>query len=126
MTGKDITVILTRNGTALASTRIKSNDIQTGCDAIEKASSTQQEWKEFVSGRKEWSLNVGYLVLANAQVADILYVGSVFGITMKSGTTSLLTGSALCTGVKQTCTVGNLCQGSFSFKGSGALAAVTP
>ena len=123
MTGKDITVILSVGGSALANTRIRSNDIQTGCETIEKASSIQQDWKEFIAGRKEWSLTVNYLVLATAKVADLLYVGNTFSVTMKSGNTNLLTGTAICTAVKQTCTVGNLCQGSFSFKGSGALAA---
>ena len=37
MTGKDIIVILSQNGTPMASTRIKSDDIQTQANAIEKA-----------------------------------------------------------------------------------------
>ena len=41
MTGKDIIIILTQGGTALASTRVRSQDIQTQADVIEKASSTQ-------------------------------------------------------------------------------------
>ena len=123
MTGKDITVILSVNGTALANTRISSDDIKTGCETIEKASSTQQDWKEFIAGRKEWSLTVDYLVLATTKVADLLYAGSTFGITMKYGNTSLLTGTAICSSVSQRHTVGNLARGSFTFKGSGALAA---
>lgn len=123
MTGKDLTVILSLNSVALANTRIKSQDIQTSCDSIETASPTQGVWKVFIAARKEWSLTVGYLVLSTDKVADLLYVGNTFDITIKSGNTNLLTGTALCTAVKQTATVGNLCQGSFSFKGSGALTA---
>ena len=121
MTGKDITIILSQNGTALASTRIRSNEVQTLADAIEKASATEQEWKEFVAGRKEWSVTVGYLVMATSQVSDLLYAGQMFDITIKSGSTNCLTGRALMTAVKQTATIGNLAQGSFSLKGSGAL-----
>lgn len=121
MTGKDITVILSRNNTALANTRIRSNEIQTSCDMIEKASASQQDWKEYVAGRNSWTLTVNYLVLASAQVADLLYVGQTFDITMKSGNSELLTGSAIITGVKNTATVGNLAQGSFTLQGSGAL-----
>lgn len=121
MTGKDITVILSRNNTALANTRIRSNEIQTSCDMIEKASASQQDWKEYVAGRKSWTLTVNYLVLYSAQVADLLYVGQTFDITMKSGNSELLTGSAIITGVKNTSTVGNLAQGGFTLQGSGAL-----
>ncbi|MBQ4388002.1 MAG: hypothetical protein II822_10425 [Prevotella sp.] len=121
MTGRDITVTLTLNGTAIANTRIRSNDIQTQADTIEKASSNQQQWKEFIAGRKEWNLTVSYLVLASSQVSQLLYVGQTFGIIMKQGSTSLLTGTAIMQSVRQTATIGNLCQGSFSLKGTGAL-----
>lgn len=121
MTGKDITVTLLQGGVALANTRIRSNDIQTGCDTIEKASSSQQDWKEYVAGRKGWTLTVNYLVLASTQVADLLYAGQTFDITMKSGNTNLLTGTALMTAVKQVATVGNLATGAFTLQGSGAL-----
>ena len=125
MTGKDITVILSQGNTALAATRIRSNDIQTGCDTIEKASPTQQEWKEYITGRKGWTLTVNYLVLATAQVADLLSIGQTFDITMKSGSTALLTGEAIMTGVKNTATIGSLAQGSFTLQGSGALSAAS-
>ena len=52
MTGKDIKLILSQNGTAIAATRIRTNDIQSQSALIEKASSTQQDWKEYIAGRK--------------------------------------------------------------------------
>ena len=64
MTGKDLIVIISQNGTAIASTCIRSQEIQTSADTIEKASATQQNWKEYVAGRNAWSLNVSYLVLS--------------------------------------------------------------
>ena len=121
MTGKDIKLILTLNETAIASTRIRSDEIDTSADTIEKASSEQQEWKEFIAGRKEWSLQVGYLVLASSQVSQLLYAGQTFGVTFKQGSTTLLTGTALMTQVKQSYTIGAICKGSFSLKGTGAL-----
>lgn len=121
MTGKDIKLILTLNGTAIASTRIRSDEIDTSADTIEKASSEQQEWKEFIAGRKEWSLQVGYLVLASSQVSQLLYTGQTFGVTFKQGSTTLLTGTAIMTQVKQNYIIGALCKGSFSLRGTGAL-----
>ena len=125
MTGKDIIVILSQGGSALASTSIRSQDIQTSCATIEKASSTQQDWEEHIAGRKSWNLTVNYLVLASAQVNDLLYVGQTFDIRMDIGETTYLVGKAIMNQVKQTATIGNLAQGSFSLKGSGPLAAPT-
>ena len=124
MTGKDITVIIAQNGTALASTRIKSNDIKTKCDTIEKASTTQQTWKEFVAGRSEWSINVGYLVLAAPQVSNILLVRQTFDLTFTAsdGTnTGTLTGEAILTSADIKANTGSLAQGTFAFQGTGPL-----
>lgn len=103
---------------------VKSQDLQNGADTIEKASSTQQDWKEFIAGRKEWGINVNYLVLenANTNVRDVLKVGDTYTLRIKDrdGNYSV-TGSAICTQCKQTYSNGNLCAGSFAFKGTGAL-----
>ena len=122
MTGKDIIVILSQGGTPMASTRIKSDDIQTHADAIEKASATQQTWKEVIAGRKEWTLNVNYLVLAAAKLTDVLLAGQMFDITIRHISENVtLTGQAILTDAKQTHTVNSLCQGSFTFRGNGPL-----
>lgn len=125
MTGKDLTVVLSRDGVALANTRIKSHDIQTGSEVIEKASATQQKWKEYEAGRNEWQLTVNYLVVRNSQVADLLLAGETFDVTVKSGNTNLLTGKAIMTQAKNVAAMGNLATGGFQLKGSGALAAVS-
>ena len=124
MTGKDITVIIAQNGTALASTRIKSNDIKTKCDVIEKASASQQTWKEFVAGRSEWSINVGYLVLAAPQVSNILLVRQTFDLTFTANdgtSTGALTGKAILTAADIKANTGSLAQGTFAFQGTGPL-----
>lgn len=124
MTGKDITVIISQNGTALASTRIKTNDIKTKCDVIEKASATQQTWKEFVAGRSEWSINVGYLVLAAPQVSNVLLVRQTFDLTFTASdgtSTGTLTGKAILTAADIKANTGSLAQGTFAFQGTGPL-----
>lgn len=122
MTGRDIIVVLTLNNVAVASTAIKSQDIQTDADVIERASASQQSWREFVAGRKSWSMNISYLVLTASKIRDLLYVGQTFGVTVRDrANTYSLTGTAIMKSVKHTETVGNLCQGSFSLQGSGAL-----
>lgn len=123
MTGKDLIIILSQNGVALASTTIRSQDIQTQCDAEEKASATQQSWREYVAGRKGWQLTVNQLLLTSTRVLDLLKVGEYFGVTYKAvgDDTNKVTGTALLTAVKQTGTVGNLAQGSWTLLGTGAL-----
>ena len=122
MTGKDLIVILSQNGTALASTAIRSQEIQTSAETIEKASATQQDWREYVAGRKAWSLSVSYLVLTASKVADLLMVGQTFDVTIKDvDNTSSVSGVAILNSVKHTATIGNLANGSFTFVGSGSL-----
>ena len=125
MTGKDITLILSQNGEALAGTRIRTTDIQTQAATIEHASAIQQEWSEFIPGRKSWNATVDYLVLASAQVADLLRVGQTFDVSIVSHVGETVTvhaaGTALLESVSQKFNIGNLAKGSFSFRGSGAL-----
>lgn len=108
------------NGTAMASTKIKSDDIQTQADTIEKSSATNQLWREYIAGRNEWSVNVSYLVLASAKILDLLLVGQTYDVTVTSGQTTM-SGKAILTSVKQTYSIGALAKGSFSFQGTGPL-----
>ena len=122
MTGKDIIVIISIRDTPMFATAIKSDDIQTQVNAIEKASATQQDWEEVIPGRKRWSLTVNYLVLLSGKLRDVLEVGKMFDITIRDRSNNVtLTGQALLTDAKQTHTVNSLCQGSFSFRGNGPL-----
>ena len=125
--GKDIIIVLTHNNAAIASTCVKSNDIQVQADILEKASSTQQVWKEYISGRKGWTINVSYLLLASDKLLDVLLAGEVLGITVKdSANTYTYYGQCLLETTKQTYTVGNLAQGSFVLRGTGALVSTSP
>jgi predicted secreted protein len=122
MTGKDIIVIISIRDTPMFATAIKSDDIQTQANAIEKASATQQDWEEVIPGRKRWSLTVNYLVLLSGKLRDVLEVGKMFDITIRDRSNNVtLTGQALLTDCKQTHTVNSLCQGSFTFRGNGPL-----
>ena len=110
------------NGQAIAGT--KSDEIQVGSDTIEIASDTDQEWVHVLAGRKSWSLNVGWLVLANLDVRKALLVGSSVTIKIKGrgeSDSNGVTGAAILKTVKITATRGNLAQGSFAFVGNGPL-----
>ena len=118
MTGKDIYILL--NGAPIAATR--SDEIQTQCEAVEVSGPTTGQWKQFIAGQKQWGFTTNALVTTAANLAELLMVGEEYTITIVSGNTAL-TGTALCTEAKLTATVGNLCQGWWSFIGSGELVA---
>lgn len=101
----------------------KSNEIQCGCETIEVSSPSQGQWRSFIAGRKDWSVNVSYLVTAVSDVENnILTVGQTYTLNMYDRTGWLiLTGQAICTTCKITATIRNLITGSFVFKGNGAL-----
>lgn len=125
-------IIIMRDSKAIAGTR--SHEFLTQIETIEKASSSQQIWREYIAGRKEWSLNVNYLVLAAAGTSstnsesfglgDLLKVGTSYTIVVKDrSNTKSLTGTAICVTCKQTYQIGNLVGGTFQFRGTGALSA---
>jgi predicted secreted protein len=115
-------IIVLMNGVAIAGT--KSDEIQVDCETIEIASATDQGWTHHISGRKSWSLTVGWLLLANTDVRKALTVGSSVTIKIKGrGDTDAngLQGSAIIRTCKITATRGNLATGSFAFVGNGPL-----
>ena len=115
-------IIVYMNGQAIAGT--KSDEIQVDSETIEIASATDQAWTHYLAGRKSWSLNVGWLVLANLDVRKALLVGSSVTIKIKGrgeSDSNGVTGAAILKTVKITATRGNLAQGSFAFVGNGPL-----
>ena len=127
-TGNYIIISAYKNNSWTPLGAVKSNDISTDADTNEVASSTSGVWKEYIAGRKDWSVNVSYLVLADADMLELLNVGTTYSLKIggRSATdANTLTGTAILTTCKITATQGNLAQGSFQFKGSGALAVVT-
>ena len=115
-------IIVLMGGTAIAGT--KSDELQVDCETIEIASATDQAWTHYISGRKSWSLTVGWLVLANTDVRKALTVGSSVTIKIKgrnATNANSLSGSAIIRTCKITAIEGNLANGSFAFVGNGPL-----
>lgn len=116
-------IIIYKDGAAIAAT--KSNEMQTDCETIEISSPSQGVWRQYLIGRKEWSVTTNFLVGVGSNVWELMRVGEscVLSFRARSGntTTEILKGSAFITSVKITATRGNLAQGSFTFKGNGQL-----
>lgn len=114
------------NWTAIAATR--SNEISVSSEKIEISDPSQGSWRKFISGRKEWSLTVNFLVMnigsGDASVQDLIKVGNTYDVqfsTNDANRTGGVAGSAILTQAKITATRGNLAQGSFTFEGISAL-----
>ena len=115
-------IIVYMGGTAIAGT--KSDELKVDCETIKIASATNQDWEHIIAGRKSWSLNVSWLVLANTDVRKALQVGSTVTIKFKGRNATDangLSGSAIIKTCKITAIRGNLAQGSFTFAGNGPL-----
>lgn len=130
--GNNIFISLDSNATTTPFAATKSNEINTECETIEISSPTIGDWRQYIAGRKEWSFTVGWLVVAcgtniKNSLEALLEVGKSYTITIcdrvGSTATARLTGTTICTQARITAARGNIAQGSFSFRGNGALAA---
>lgn len=118
-------VVIYRNGTAIAGTRV--NNVNTKADLIKRSSPNTAEWDEYVVGMKNWTMRTGYLLAAQGDLADALRVGNtvslVFGPTGQTVSTKKgLVGSAIVKEISIDSNIGNLAVGTFVFQGTGELA----
>ena len=118
--------ILIYSGSTLIAA-VKSMQTRNDADMIEKSSATQSDYKEFVPGRKSWTVNLGYLLMANADVQHLLLVGNYYTLKIMGRGASITTGVQGHAWLK-TCDInaveGNLATGAFIFVGSGELEAI--
>ena len=111
-------LIIKLGGVAIAGARSCEFNVQS--DSIEKSSSTQGQFKEYIGGRLGWTCTCGHLVSEISGSASL--VGRTVVLRCGSrGDTDYIEGRALVTSWKATGTVGSLTQGSFSFLGTGVL-----
>lgn len=111
-------IIVYRDGVAIAGTR--SNDVGTLADDIPTASRDTGDWQTRLPGRKDWSVNVGFLVLSEAGIEALLSIGTEYTLVFR-GASGGVTGKALMTECRITANLGTLVAGSFAFKGNGAM-----
>ena len=101
----------------------KSCEINVECDELEISSPDTGQWRDFIAGRKAWMITVNYLVQVGSVATDVLKVGTTVNIKVLDGQTGAqLEGTAIVRTYRSTGTLGNLTQGSFVFRGKGALA----
>lgn len=115
-------LIIRVDGTAIAGA--KSCEINVDGEQIETASPSKGTWRTFLAGRKEWSVSCGFLIPASGTPlkSEAAMVNTTVTLTVQSGLSGdTLTGEAIVKAWKASGTIGNLSQGSFQFRGNGAL-----
>lgn len=115
-------LIIRVDGTAIAGA--KSCEINVDGEQIETATPSKGTWRTFLAGRKEWSVSCGFLIPASGTPlkSEAAMVNTTVTLTVQSGLSGdTLTGSAIVKAWKASGTIGNLSQGSFQFRGNGAL-----
>lgn len=115
-------LIIRVDGTAIAGA--KSCEINVDGEQIETASPSKGKWRTFLAGRKEWSVSCGFLIPASGTPlkSEAAMVNTTVTLTVQSGLSGdTLTGEAIVKAWKASGTIGNLSQGSFQFRGNGAL-----
>ena len=114
-------ILIYIDGAAVAGT--KSNEVQSNRELIEIASPTSGEWREVITGRKDWGFTISWLVSSHQDIEQLLLDAGVVTVRILGRGQSLgLTGKAIVQSCKMTFTRGNLAQGSLQLKGSGPLA----
>ena len=107
------------NNNAVLIAAAKSCTIHKQSEAIETSDSTNQSAKTYIAGRSGWSIDLSYLVTTTT--GGILLVGNSYNVRVKLDSTTVLSGTAICTSADVVATVGNLAQGSIKLQGTGAL-----
>lgn len=122
--GNDL--IIKDGDTAIAAA--KSCTIDVKADTVEYSSPTQGRWRNYRAGQRSWTLTTNHLVRAATTAASPLRealarVGNAYTLTftVRGQTADTFTGRAICTAWRITATRGSLVQGSFTWRGDGAL-----
>lgn len=114
----------TGNETPTAIAGAKSCRIQVNSEDIETASSSQQVWREFIAGRKDWVVSCDHLLpkTGTPLKSSAAMVGATVTLSMQTDMTGdTLSGSAIVKTWEASGAVGTLAVGSFQFRGSGPL-----
>lgn len=104
---------------------IRSQEPETHADMMEKSSPDQGQWREFLAGRKDWKMTANWIVGVTSQIYWLLEVGELYQLRCidRNNSSIYVEGYAYIEQCRVTMTRGNIIQGSFVFRGTGALTA---
>ena len=113
------------NQSVIAGTR--TNELQCDGEQLEVCSATDEQWKHFLAGRKTWSVNVSFLLLADGiDIKAALKVNNTYTLYFRKRSGGSVYGNAILKSFKASAPINGLSNGSFVFQGTGALNDYTP
>ena len=125
--GNNIIVTWNDGGTDQVIAGTRTNEINGDTDLLEVCSASDEQWKHFITGRKSWTVNVGFLLLADGiDAKGVLKVGNTYTLYFKKRNGGGVTGSAILKNFKASAPINGLSTGSFVFQGNGSLSDYTP
>ena len=111
-------ILIMRNGLDMMA--VVSHDVESEADTIETASATQGQWREYMGGRKSWTITANTLILATGMSLALLQVGQTFA--MKSYDADSILHNVHGQAELQQCRIdaqkGALVKGYFKFRGT--------
>ena len=120
--GSDLILKDTSNNKVVAAA--KSLELNINNETIEIGRTGTSRWREYITGRFDWSITVSTLVSAAQFKASVGMIGKTYDVKFTDGqssTTGLITGTCICRQVKITEQKGAIAKGSFVFQGTGSL-----
>ena len=123
--GKDLIISL-KDGNNVYQPIAASNscDIDVSCDVKEISSPSSGVYREYVAGRKTWTVRVEWMVYTTDTVkSHLTSVGTEFELrmTVDGNANDLLYGDAILVQAQVRGSVGNILRGSWTFQGAGLL-----
>ena len=120
--GSDLILKDTSNNKVVAAA--KSLELNINNETIEIGRTGTSRWREYITGRFDWSITVSTLVSAAQFKASITMIGKTYEVKFTDGqssTTGLISGTCICRQAKITEQKGAIAKGSFVFQGTGSL-----
>ena len=113
------------NQAVIAGTR--TNELQCDGEQLKVCSATDEQWEHFLAGRKTWSVNVSFLLLADGiDIKAALKVNNTYTLYFRKRSGGGVYGNAILKSFKASAPINGLSNGSFVFQGTGALSDYTP
>jgi hypothetical protein len=113
--------ILSMGGVAVAA--VVANNVETKAGSIEIAGKTQGQWREYIMGRCQWSINADWLMLSSDRMSSLLQNGQTFDISSydRLNQRTNVHGTARLESCHIRMTVGSIVKGQFVLRGNGYL-----
>lgn len=121
LNSKELILLDSSNNKVVAAA--KSVEINIQCEMTERTSANTSAYREYITGRKDWSFTISNLVSLSSFMSAKSMVGNTYTVKfcLQGSNVAQMSGTAICKQAKITDQKGSIAKGSFVFQGTGAL-----